>query len=268
MKFIKRYLSLFLPIFSIAIVFNMYVYTQELLHEYQINVNKNYSIIISSKKELKAHTIRMMVDGINKVEDVDTDKLTRSFSSTLSRENLSMLRKSIPYFYNILLDYFPSSRELSYIEQKLYENKNIIKVETFTNKHTDFTQMVILTKGIINFFIFIVFILSLMLIFKQVEVWYFEHAENMEIMSLFGASLFQKTSRLFVLAVISAVISSIIVSSMFYLAHNNDIMKRHILEMGLYLIDFSLFETLIKSLLASLSASLLIIVSIVVLHKD
>lgn len=268
MKFIKRYFSLFFPIFSITIAFNMYTYTQDLLEAYKQNVNKNYSIIISSTKPLKHRTIYTLIKGVHIIEKIDTDKLTRSFSSTLSKDNLNLLRKNIPYFYNIVLDYFPKSSQLREIEKNLVSYKSINKVETFYEKHNNFTEMVLLTNGIINFFIFIILSLSFMLIFKQVEVWYFEHLRTMEIMSLFGASLFKKTSHLFSMAIFSSVLSSFVVVSVFYLIHNNDVIRRSILKMGLYLIDFSLWVTLIESLFASLLASFVIILFVILAHKE
>lgn len=268
MKFIKRYFSLFFPIFSITIVFNMYTYTQDLLESYKKNVNKNYSIIISSSKPIKHRTIYDLIDDVHIIEKIDTNKLTQSFASTLSKENLDLLRKNIPYFYNIVLNYFPKSSKLRNIEKNLANHKSIIKVETFYEKHNSFTEMVILTNGIINFFIFIVLILSFMLIAKQVEVWYFEHLRTMEIMALFGASMLKRTSRLFSMAIFSSALSSFIVVSVFYLIHNNEVIKRSILKMGLYLADFSVWTTLIESLFSSLLVSFVIILLVVFAQKD
>jgi cell division transport system permease protein len=246
----------------------MYTYTQDLLDAYKKNVNKNYSIIISSIKPIKTKYIHSLIDDVYMVDPIDTKKLTKSFSSTLSKENLRLLEKNIPYFYNITLNYFPKEETLRKIEKSLVGYKTINNVETFSTKHNNFTKMVVLTNGIINFFIFIVFILSAMLIAKQVEVWYFEHLRTMEIMSLFGASLFKKTSNLFSMAIFSSVLSSFIVVSVFYLAHNNEVVKRNIRQMGLYLTDFNLWVTLVESLFSSLLASFVIILFVVFAHKD
>jgi len=268
MRFFKRYFSLFLPIFVLSLSFNIYSYTQKLLDEYKENVNKNYSIVIATKVEIQLNKIDKIIEGVRHIEKADTDKLISPFTKTLSSENIQILKNSMPYFYNILLDFFPSSEELREIEKNLYDNQDILKVETFFQKHSNFTQMVILINGVINFFIFMIIVLSSMLIGKQAEVWHFEHSRNMEIMSLFGASLWMKTSNLFKLAIISSIISSFMVVLLFYFIHNNDSIKREILELGLYLVDFNIFMTLIKSLFASLTTSFIIIMSVIIFHRN
>ena len=57
--------------------------------------------------------------------------------------------------------------------------------------------------------------------FKQIEIWKFQHLERMEIMTLFGAPLWMRSQVLFRLACIDTIIATIIVSGgLFYIAQN------------------------------------------------
>ncbi len=62
----------------------------------------------------------------------------------------------------------------------------------------------------LNIFIFIIFIISILLIIKQMEVWQLAHKERMQIMEIFGAPLILRSGILFGIAIIDSIIATIL----------------------------------------------------------
>lgn len=58
--------------------------------------------------------------------------------------------------------------------------------------------------------------ISIFLIIKQMEIWKYTHKERMRVMEIFGAPLMLRSGILFKVAFFDAIISTILVSSIFF----------------------------------------------------
>ncbi len=87
----------------------------------------------------------------------------------------------------------------------------VTRVETFTKVHEKIYHFLIFLKNISKFFLAIIFVTSIMLVFKQIEIWNLEHSERMYIMALFGAPLWMRNAILIKLSIIDTIISTLLV---------------------------------------------------------
>ena len=71
--------------------------------------------------------------------------------------------------------------------------------------------MLILSKNIAEYFAILVGLLGLVLVFKQMRIWLYEHKRRVEIMTLFGAPYWLKSAMLYKLSIIDSIIATTLV---------------------------------------------------------
>ena len=269
MKFFKRYFTLLLPIITLLISWHIYQYIDKLMSTYIDNVNQNYSIVIIASKPVTQKRIESLVSDVSEVKRLDVNTTVSKFKSILSKENFAQLSNKLPYFYQLKLSVFPDKEDILSIKKKLKSYNRILKVETFLKKHSSFTTMFITTQKIVNFFFVIVVILSVLLLSKLIQVWHFEQNERMEIMKLFGASLWERSIFLVKVAFINAMMASLIVSLSFYYIYQSAFAYEFLsaLKLEHITISFDILHQIFYSFMGAFVISAFILVFVIIKHR-
>ena len=134
---------------------------------------------------------------------------------------MDLLNKKLPYFYKIYLEEFPTTLKLEQIRKELNTISNIRRIETFSNDHNKIYSLLILIQDIVFVLFIVVFVLSLLLLSKQIKIWFFEHGERISIIQLHGGSLFYSTKPILRTIIGSSIILGIVVVGLLYFMVDN-----------------------------------------------
>jgi cell division transport system permease protein len=239
-----------------------------LVSNYESKLSDEYSIILVSTEKLKDVDIIEVVDEFKSLTEITPESVLRKFENQFSSSNYALLKVSLPNFYQLSLDKFPSNSRLKTIETNLYRLPYIKRVETFIKSHNQIYKLLIILEYISEFFGISVFIISILLIIKQVEVWKFEHIERMNIMALFGAPLWMRSAILFRLAVTDSIISAIIVSGSFYLFLKDNTLKEFLIDIEMSALSFDFTSDVAILMFISLTTTLISVVLTIAKHEE
>ncbi len=104
--------------------------------------------------------------------------------------------------------------------------------------------------------------------FKQIEIWKFQHLERMEIMTLLGAPLWMRSQVLFRLACLDTILATLIVASGLVYISQNPTLLIFLQELGLNPEIFSPILDSIVLLLTGLAVSLISVWIVSLQHRD
>lgn len=208
----KRYLSLLLPLCALLVGFECILLVNRALSSHEEVIGKNYAIVLVSSNALDEAALKAKNSQIARIHKLDANgilgEINAGFSDNSKIENFEVF---LPLFYSITLKRFPNQREIKQIEADLLAIEGVSRVESFSKSHSQTYRLLVLVKGAITLFSILVGILSVFLMYKQIEVWRFEHSERMEIMTYLGAKSQLKNKPLYQLAFIDSIIAAILV---------------------------------------------------------
>lgn len=226
MRWLKQYLSLLIPLIALLVGIESILLTTRAVNNYEEIVGKNYAIIIVSKNKLDIEKIKEKVSEVHSLNEIDSTAILNDINSELKDSSFNDLKAQLPLFYSLTLDSFPNQYKIKQIENSLKEIENIQRVESFSKSHNQTYRFLVLLKGCILVLSSLIFILSFLLMMKQIEVWRFEHSERMEIMTYLGAPSKFKNAPLYKLALIDSLIASLcVIISVFILSSNSKILS-------------------------------------------
>ncbi len=263
MKSLKNHISLIIPLFAIFFAVEFYFLIDRIIVQYENNLSKDYSIVVVAKKPLSLEELKAIEPGISAIQEVDQDLVLQRLKDQGIDVDFKELKTFLPHFYKIYLATFPSSQTLKQIKKELLSFDGIKRVETFTKIHEKIYHFLIFLKNISKFFLGIIFVTSIMLVFKQIEIWNLEHKERMYIMALFGAPLWMRNAILIKLSVIDTIISALLVYAVYsyllstrYLKEllgfeNIDITQQDLLKDIGWLFILGLFISIVNVLIVS-----------------
>lgn len=211
-----RSLSFILALISVLFAVQFSILCANVVKEYEKLMNSDYNIIIVSTKELSEPELRPLVPTLSSLLPLSPKKIVDRLNNDISSKNLSVLQNALPKFYTLKLNALPSTDYMKQIRQKLLNIDGISKVETFLRTHDKVYKTLNLVKFISYIFIGIIGFTGLLLISKHIEIWSLKHSDRIEIMSLFGASFWQKSAVLYKYAFFSSFIATFIVALVFY----------------------------------------------------
>lgn len=268
MNSLKNHLSLIIPLVALLFALESILLVNRTLNDYQSKLGKNYAIILASKKELSLEILRNKITEAQTLKPIDTQIVLDRLKNNISQANLILLKKSLPYFYSLTLNTYPSDARLIAIQKTLESFEEIIRIETFTKSHNQIYQLLLIINGSVIIFSSFIALISLLLMFKQIEIWKFQHIERMEIMTLFGAPLWMRSQILFRIACIDTILATLIVSGgLFYIFHNPTLLI-FFQELGLNPEIFSPILDSIVLLLTGLTLSLVSVWIVSLQQKD
>lgn len=212
MRFIKQHLSLLIPLIALLFSLESIVLINRSIIIKEGKLLQNYSIIIASKGKLTLDKVKKEVREAKYLEPISVDAILGRLKNNLDAVTIRELKKELPYFYALKLSEFPSLEQIGGIKARLDAMGSVIKVETFSKSHSQNYKLLLLIKKIVITFATLIFVLSFLLIIKQIELWRFEHSRRMEIMNYLGAPAFIRNGILFRLSIVDSFIAVIIIS--------------------------------------------------------
>jgi len=268
MKSFKNHFSLIVALFSILFSIQVFTIVDRSITSYKQNLATSYSVIVVSQNTLEQSTINSINNMIDSSDELSADNVIKRFSSGINKKNVELLKLYLPKFYKLNLKHYPSLSELEELKYDLLKNESITKVEDFSRSHDTTYKLLLLFKNVVSIFAIVVFIVTVLLIFKELKIWQYKHNERMSIMGYFGAATWLRSAVLFRLALVDAFISSAFILLTFtYLSSSKFILKQ-LDNIG---IDITIFDIMNDSLLllsVSIGISLFLVVLIILGHKE
>lgn len=268
MKFLKNIFAFIVPLTAMLVSFLIYLFASNILENYRIKIANDYSIVIVTNTPLVKEEITKL-GGINveKIITLEKERIINDIKNDLSSTSIELLKQKLPFFYKIQLEVFPTTSELNIIKDTLYQNKNIRKVEIFSKNHNN-VYLLLLLLSQISFILFtIITVFAVIIISKQIRIWFYEHHEKITILKLHGASILYSSSTILRYAIISAILSFIVVSGLFiYLVGNIGVILPNDLE-NIVIVNLDLNESLTKIFLLSFGISILTIIGVLLKYK-
>ena len=268
MKSLKNSFAFIVPLTAMLISFIIYIFSANILDNYKKMIANDYSIVIITNTPLIKENISKLANiKVEKIITLKNDKIINNLRSSLSEPSLELLRNKLPHFYKIHLEVFPTTSELEVIKNQLYENKNIRKVEIFSKNHNSIYLLLLLLSQISMILFTIITIFAVIMISKQIRIWFYEHHEKITILKLHGASILYSSSTILKYAIFSSFISFAIVAGIFtYLLQDIGVILPNDLE-DIVIVTLNLNESLLKIFLLSFGISILTIFGVLFKYK-
>ena len=222
MKSIRNHLSLVIALVSILFSIQVFVIIDRSISAYKENLSSNYALVVVSKNKLIEKDVLNSDKLFFSIRELSPDDVITRLNSGISKKNIKLLKLALPKFYKLKLSHYPTPSEVKRLTKSLLKNKSIMKVENFSHNHDTTYKLLLLFKNVIAIFAISIFIVTSLLIFKELRIWQFKHSERMNIMGLFGAPVWLRSAVLFRLAIVDALIASVIIFLLFtYLSASN-----------------------------------------------
>lgn len=268
MKSLKSHFSLIAALFTILFTIQVYQILERSIASYQESLRANYSMVVIATKPLEESALKMRFDIIHSLNEISPDKVVKRLEKEMDEQSLKLLRASLPKFYKLSLSHYPQPEEVDILSAQLENMKEIKRVESFSQTHDQIYKLLLLYKGITQVFAIAIFVVTLLLIAKEMRIWQFQHAERMNIMALFGAPIMLRSAVLFRLAIIDAIIAAGLVVFAFMLIQNYGWAEPYFMEVkiNVELFDYSK-DTLLHFGIA-LTLSIVLALLLVINHKE
>lgn len=223
MKSFKTHFGVIISLIALLFSMQFGIFIANLTKIYGQSIQNEYNIVLVSKKEIDFSKISDENQQIASIESIKTDNVIAKLKDKLSDQSMQALSANLPKFYNIKLKFFPNSDELKQIEENLKKIGEVSKIEVFQKTHDEIFKILLLLKWLVCGFAFLIVLLGLMLIYKQMRIWIFEHRQRIEIMELFGAPFFLKSEKLYRMAIMDSIISAFVVIAFYYFLPQSEI---------------------------------------------
>jgi cell division transport system permease protein len=220
MKPLKSFISFTFPLTVMLFIFSIYLLINKVVHNYNATLANDYAIVVITNTPFIS--IEELANiKIKKIEQLSRANIIKSVKNNLSDSSLELLSKKLPYFYKIYLEKFPTTLKLEQIRKELITISNIRKIETFSNDHNKVYSLLILIQNTVLILFIVVFTLSVLLLSKQIKIWFYEHNERITIIQLHGGSLLYSSKPILKIIILSAIASSAIIGNLLYLIIDN-----------------------------------------------
>ena len=267
MKQIKNHLSFIIPLFVLLFAIQFSTMLERGIQKYETHLAGEYTIVVVSKLPLNQQSIQKIIPSVKIIEEIKKDKYIEKLKSDITKADLVYLRANLPKFYTLKLNALPDRKTLKQISIKLNKIKGVTKVETFKKTFNKFHQFLKMSKMASIFFTLFIFIISFMLIVKQMEIWSLEHNRRMYIMGLFGAPFWMKSASLYKSVIIDALIAAVLVAIVFLLLPNIANLQSIKNDLGIDLSNFNFLGDLFKLIIISLVISVVSVTTIILKQK-
>lgn len=226
MKSLKAIFAFFVPLLAMLITFCIFLLIDNIVDNYKNKISRDYSIVLVATNPIKKESLNELA-GI-KVENIQllpNEKIIENVKSNLSDNSIELLRQKLPYFYQVYLEIFPTSSELEVIKKTLLSNKDVKNVEVFYKNHNQIYLLLLILNSVSFILFFIITIFAIIIIAKQIKLWFHEHSVRISILRLHGASIIYSASSVLKYALISSFLAFLI-SSLFliYVSSNIEVL--------------------------------------------
>ncbi|MEA2047865.1 MAG: cell division protein FtsX [Campylobacterota bacterium] len=216
MKFIKNHLMFILPLMAILLGIEFYLVFERSTKTYEKSLTEGYSMLVVTKEPMELSRFKSFNRHISTSEKIKRDTIVDEVTKGVNESTSEAILNALPHFYNIGLDAYLHSSGLEKIKKELELDPNIKRVETFGGSYSSSYKLFSFIKFTLKVFIAFMTIVSLFLIIKQMEIWKYAHKERMQVMEIFGAPTMLRSGVLFKMAILDAILSTILVSAIFF----------------------------------------------------
>ncbi|WP_180379305.1 cell division protein FtsX [Campylobacter lanienae] len=211
MRSFKSHISVIFPLVILLFAIEFSLMLGKFVSDYEFKMTSDYNIIIVSEIELNDNMLIPIIPTFASLTTLDANLILNRLKNDISAKNISVLKSILPKFYSLKLTNFPSKDVMVNIKANLSKIQGVKRVETFSKTHDQVYNMLILSKNIAEYFAILVGLLGLVLVFKQMRIWLYEHKRRVEIMTLFGAPYWLKSAMLYKLSIIDSIIATTLV---------------------------------------------------------
>ncbi len=268
MRSVKNHLSLVIALFTIVFTMQIYLVVDRTVTAYEAQLNENYSIVVVTKKKVETDTLVAMSPKIKRADEISTKKVIDRLQSQMKQRHIDLLKLSLPHFYALHLNHYPTPSEVQELRKTLEKNSDITRIEDFAQSHDTLYKLLLLFKSVVILFAIAIFAVTSLLVLKEMRIWQFQHNERMSIMAMFGAPVWMRSAVLFRLAIVDAIIASLLAIAAFTYANLIKVGSEQLEAIG---IDIPLFDPVNDSLLifgVAMSLSIILATLIVLGHKE
>lgn len=268
MKSLKNFIPFIILLSSMLLAFNLFMSINQAVGDYKETIRNDYTIVIITNTPLAKENISSLAHiDVEKIVTLSNKQILNKFQSKLSKNSLELLEKRLPYFYKIYLSEFPTSSELVKIKDELLAIKNVKSVETFSKDHTQkYLLLEMLNKSVAVLFI-IIFIFAIIILAKQIKLWFYEHAKRLSIMQLHGATTLYSATPIIKTAILSSFIACFLVFFIMVFVENNINLFLPKELSDVIQISFTQSGNLVFTFLLSITVSVLTILGVLIQHK-
>jgi len=267
-KSFKNHLSLVIALVSILFSIQVFNIVERSIDAYKDKLTKSYSLVIVSQEKLEEKQLHDKMPIIASLSELSADNVIKKLNTKISKSNLELLKVTLPKFYKIKLNRYPTPNEIQNLTKKLLKYKHIFKVETFSATHDTIYNLLLLFRTVITVLAFSILVVTILLIFKELRIWQFKHNERMSIMSLFGAPTWLRSAVLFRLAIVDALIASFIAFVIFSYIASSSWVAEQFETIGIEVELFDVVNDSLTALLVSIFVSTMLATFIVLGHKE
>jgi len=267
-KSFKNHLSLVIALVSILFSIQVFTIVDRSINAYKEKLTKNYSLVIVSQTKLVPKELKAKVPSIANVIELSPETVIKKINAQMSKNNIALLKATLPRFYKLKLGIYPSPEEIEKIKRALLNMQSISKVESFSAIHDTIYNLLLLFKTVISVLAFTILIVTVLLIFKEMRIWQFKHNERMNIMSLFGAPTWLRSAVLFRLAIVDALIASVVNLIIFLYIASSSWVTQQFHTIGIKIVVFDGMDDFLDGLIISLILSILLATFIVLGQKE
>ena len=268
MKSVRNHLSLIIALATILFTIQVYMIIDRSIIAYEENLKNDYSIIVVAKKALEFDQFKAIDKRISEANELEPDHVIESLKGQIKEKNIQLLKLTLPKFYRVRLDRYPTPKEISQLNRNLLKHPLITRVEDFAQNHDLVYKLLLLYKKVSLVFALVIFAVTTLLILKELKIWQLQHSERMNIMALFGAPLWLRSAVLFRLAIVDAIIASLLINGTFFLLLKYQWIEQQLNSIG---ITINIYTPLSDGLVLSgvaLSLSMLLASMVILGHKE
>jgi cell division transport system permease protein len=242
MKSINSHFSIIISVFILLFSFQFTKMVNSIVYEYEVKIVNDYAIVLVASSELNEEALKKEISEMHSLSEISSKKILDRLKNDMSSKNLSLLQIALPKFYSLKLDAMPNQKRLEGIKQKLTSISSITRVETFAKTHEKVFKMFLLLQSMVSVFAGFIALVAILLIFKQIRIWTYEHNRRMSIMTLFGASFFMKSAMLYRMTLLDTLLSAIAVCALYVIAPKLALVQTFASELDIHIPPFDLLR--------------------------
>jgi len=217
MKSLKSHFSLITALFAILITLQLFLSLERVLTAYEARLSDNYGIVVVSDSNLSLSYFEKIDSEIVSAEPLSPAHMLQQLQQYINTKAINLMTLDLPRFYRLRLAHFITPDEAQALGEKLRRERRIVRVETFAQQHDTVFRLLLLFKNVFAVLAAVLFLVTSLLIVKEMRLWQFQHRDRMNIMALFGAPVWLRSAVLFRLAIVDAVIASLLAAAAFML---------------------------------------------------
>lgn len=268
MKSLKNHISLIIALFTVLASVQIYFAVDRTIRAYETRLKNDYSVIVVANKSFDPKQLKSMSSMIERSEPIATDKVLNRLQGEMNAKNLALLKLTLPKFYRIYLTRFPTPNEIRKLQNRLQSNPAIERVEGFSQTHDTVYKLMLLIKDVVQIFSIAIAAVTSLLILKEMRLWQFQHSERMKIMALFGAPVWLRSAVLFRLAIVDAIIATVILSLSFFLVDHYGLLTVQLNAIGIKVELFNFLDDALRSLIIALGIAITLTLTIVIADSE